>query len=135
MKSNFLVDKKSFYSKSFFCYIKANGEVIVPDEEETYNPDEKDEKFEVQFKFRALNHVETTNIYSQSIALEGESVRVDVAVFNDLRLRATIREQNLTDDEGEILPINNRSVDNLNPIITTNMINIINETLGLGMGA
>jgi hypothetical protein len=137
MKSKFLVNrsKENYYSKSFTCYIKESGEIVVPDEETTYKPQENDEEFEIKFKFRALNHAENRDILSQSVSFGTDgTARIDIATFNDLRLRAVLREWNLVDDENEPLTLNNKNIDNLNPTISANMTSIINEVLGFGVG-
>lgn len=136
MKSKFLVNKskENYYSKELDCYIRKNGEIVIPGEDVVYKPQEEDEFFKIEFKFRAVNHAENRDILSQSVSVDGDgNARIDIATFNDLRLRAVLREWNLVDEDGEVLPVTNRNIDNLNPAISASMISVINETLGLGV--
>jgi len=137
MKSKFLVSKskENYYSKNFKCYIKKSGEIIIQNEESIYKPQEDDEEFIVEFQFIALNHAENRDILSQSVSFDTNgSARIDIATFNDLRLRAVLRNWNLTDENGEPLSLSARNIDSLNPAISAAMISIINEVLGLGLG-
>ena len=87
MGSKFLVNKSkdNYYAKDFVCYIKPNGEIIVPgsDDDTSYMPKEGDEEFTVKFKFRALDNSENNAILSETLSLEDDGGRIDIAKFND----------------------------------------------------
>jgi len=139
MGSKFLVNKskESYYEKSFVCYIKSNSEIVVPgtDEENsvTYIPAEDDEEFTVKIKFRGLDNAENNSILSETLSLEGDEFKIDVARFSDSRMRAVLKEWNLVDDSDELLLINNKNLNGLNPIISNKIMSVIIDTLGFGI--
>lgn len=132
MKSAFLIDKssKDYYSDSFKCYIRSNGEIRMGGE----GPNDDEEEFVVEFKFRPLTNAEIREIMSKVLSVKGrqnvDDVDFDVVVYKDMCLKKSLQEWNLTYDNGDPIPINERNIDNLHPVIANAMANIISNKIG-----
>lgn len=137
MKSMFLVDANDTYDGEFKCIVKDGGISQTLAMDDKYSLKNGEEEFIVKFTFKALNNFSNKTILAESISLVDGKIEIDPATFNDLRMRAVLTQWNLTcetdEGEAELIPIDNDSINNLNPTISDGIIDIINEVLGFSM--
>jgi len=83
----------------------------------------------IHLRFRKPNHSDVGEMLSDSTVLEDSGFKVDINRYSDLRLRTLLSDWNLTDDDGNKVPITSQAIDSLNQKVFESMIRFMNEEI------